>query len=164
VVKEYKYHSSDILSLFYLSKQNFLLTGSQDATINVLSLSEGKSIQTLTDHNEWVSSLISLNDETFASGSRREIKIWSIKADTSIESIKTIVAHEEIGYSIFLYLLRNDFMLSRSENEFTIWDVETYECLITYKEDSFIRRLIVTGDDNITTTEKKKVNIWKILV
>jgi WD40 repeat protein len=51
---------NDVCSLLYLPKQNYLLSGSWDKTINVLSLSEGKSIQTLTGHSDFVTSLISL--------------------------------------------------------------------------------------------------------
>jgi hypothetical protein len=32
-------------------------------------------------------------------------------------------------------------MVSRSDDEFKIWDVKNYECLKTYKEDSDILRI-----------------------
>jgi hypothetical protein len=49
-------------------------------------LSEEKSIKRLTGQSDFVFSLISLNDETFASGSIGEIKTWSIKEN--IQCIK----------------------------------------------------------------------------
>jgi hypothetical protein len=51
---------------------------------------------------------------------------------------KTIKAHEESIYDIYLYLLGNELMLTKSDNVFKIWDVKNYECLKTYKEDSVI--------------------------
>jgi WD40 repeat protein len=126
-------------------------------------------IKKLTGHSNSVFSLISLNDETIASGSRGEIKIWSIKADTNIECIKTIKAHEnENGNKnrnnfVFLQKFGNDFMVSKSKDEFIIWDVKNYNYLKTYKEDSFIQRLIVTGDNKIITATKENfVNVWHI--
>jgi WD40 repeat protein len=166
IYKEYKYHSYRVYSLLYLPKQNFLLSGLHNRTINVLSLSEGWSIKKLTDHNSPVFSLISLNDETFASGSfDGVIKIWFIKGDTSIECITTIKAHEENIYGIDLNVLGNEFIISRSGIEFKIWNVSTHECIKTFYEDSLIDRLIVTKNQNIiTATEDNKVNMWKILV
>jgi WD40 repeat protein len=164
VFKEYRHHSEVVVSLLYLPKQNYLLSGSWDKTINVLCLTEEKSIKTLTGHNNTVSSLISLNDETFASSSIGVIKIWSIKADTSIECIKTINADEESPKSISLYNLGSDLMVSTSNDEFKIWDLKNYECLKTYKEDSAIHGLIGTKNESIITHTNNKFNVWQILI
>jgi WD40 repeat protein len=165
VVKEYQCHSDNVYDLLYLPKKNYLLSRSYNKTINVINLSEGTSIQILTDHSNPVTSLISLNDETFASGSRGEIKIWSIKADATIECIKTINAHGESRNVIILHNLGNDFMISQSADEFKIWDLKTYECLGTYIEDYFNLPLkVIKNNYIITCTENKKVNLWRVLV
>jgi WD40 repeat protein len=70
-----------ISSIRILPKQYYLLSDSRDNTINVVNLSEGKSIKRLTAHYGTITSLISLNYETFASSSKGIIKIWSIKED-----------------------------------------------------------------------------------
>jgi hypothetical protein len=161
-VKEYDCHEYGILNLVYLPKKNYFLWNSVDDTINVLKLSEKHSFKKIEGHDNTATSLILLNDETFASSSIGDIKIWSIKEN--FECIKTIYAHEDTETYIFLNLLGKDFMVSRSEYEFKIWDGKTYECLITHKEDSYIRHLIVTKNNNIiTATEDKKVNVWKII-
>jgi hypothetical protein len=163
MTKEYKYHPVGVDVLLYLPKQNCLLSVSKDGIFNVLSLSEGKSIKTLSILNDWIFGLISLNDETFANANFGQIKIWSIKED--IQYLKTIKAHNDRYPFIFLYLLGKDLMVSRSKDEFIIWDVKNYNYSKTYKEDSFIQRLIVTGENNIiTVTDRNKVNLWKILV
>jgi WD40 repeat protein len=165
-IKEYKSHNDGIGALLYLPKQNFLLSGSFDFSINVLSLSDEKSIKRLTDHKNIITSLVLLNDETFASSSLGVIKIWSIKAEENKEHIeciciKTLNAHEEIDY-IFLYNLANDFMVSKTGSEFIIWDVKNYESLKSYKEDSVIDKFIVTKNQSIvTSTTDNKVNIWQ---
>jgi hypothetical protein len=166
-VKEYKCPSFGIFNIHYLPKQNFLLISSYEKKINVLSLSEG-SIKKLTDHNSPVTSLISLNDETFASDSYDGvIKICSIKEDTSIECIRTIQT-DEIGSGSKLYILGNDFIISRSEIEFKILDVKTYECIKSLKEDLSFERMTVTKNQNVITViedeQVNQVNLWKILV
>jgi WD40 repeat protein len=161
VFYQYNNHSKAVLSLLFIPKQNYLLSGSSDKTINIMCLSKRKLIKTLFAHSEWVSSLLSLNDETFASGSEGEIKIWSIKED--IQCIKTIIAYEGICWGVYLNLLGNDFMISRiGDHEFKIWDLKTYQCLKTYEEDSRIRELIVTKNNEIITiTESNEVNVWR---
>jgi WD40 repeat protein len=163
-IKEYKCNLTHISALLYLSKQNILLLGSFDETINVFSMSERKLIKTLTDHCDIVTSLISLNEETFASGSHDgEIKIWSIKVENCFECIQTIIAHEK-GW-VFLHILTNDFIVSTSYDakEFKIWDLKTYECLKTCKEETCMNKLIVDKNNSIiTATQGSKVNIWKI--
>jgi WD40 repeat protein len=165
-VKEHKYHTETVYSLLYLPNQNYLISSSKDRTIKVFSLSEAKVVQTITDHCEYVTSLISLNETTFASGSYGEIKVWHIKAD-NINCIKTLEAHEESLHGIDLNLLGGDFMVSRTylDDEYKIWDLKTYKCLKTYKEDSQIERLICTKNKEIiTATDDNQLNIWKILI
>jgi len=165
-IKEHKYHSDTVYSLLYLSKQKYLISSSKDRTIKVFSLSEGKVVQTLTDHCDYVTSLISLNEQTFASGSYGEIKLWYIKPDLSVQCIKTLEAHEESLHGIDLNPLGSDFMVSRTylDDEFKIWDIKTYKCLKTYKEESLIERLICTKNQEIiTATDDNKLNTWKIL-
>lgn len=161
-MKQYSYHSAGVKSLLYFPKQNYLISGSSDTTINVLGLSEVKSIKKLTDHTNPISSLISLNDKTFASASRREIKIWSINSE--IECIRTIIAHEQTNflYNTYLNLLGNDFLISRSHDEIKIWDLLNFNCLKTLKEDSEIKDLILEKNNIITRTSDNRVNAWQI--
>jgi WD40 repeat protein len=164
-VKSHEYHTERVWSLLYLPKQNFLVSGSQDTTINVLNLSDEKSIAKLTGHSERVFSLISLDDNTFASSSKGEIKIWEIKSDNSIECVKTIVAHEGSSKWVVLNKLGDDFMVSYTtdSDEFKIWDAKTFECVKTYNEDTLFTRMIVTKDKKIVTvTRDSKVSVWQI--
>jgi hypothetical protein len=73
----------------------------------------------------------------------------SIKEDASMEFIRTIEARERSLYGIYLNPIGNDFMVSRSESEFKIWNLKTYECIKTYIVDSFIHLMIVTKNNHI---------------
>lgn len=158
-VKEYELHSTYVFSLLYLPKQKYLISGSDD--INVFSLSDEKSITTIEgSDSKWISSLISLDDKTFASGSQEEIKIFYICSE--IFCINRIVAHE--GY-IYLHPLGKNFMVSHTYygKQYKIWDLKNYECIKTFKEDANIRKMKITKNNYIfTKTDDKKCSVWKI--
>jgi hypothetical protein len=113
--EKYKIDSGIVWSLLYLTNnyENYLLSGSADGTINILNFYK-KQFDKLTGHSNRVSSLLLLNDKTFASASLGEIKIWSINfkynlfifnymsIDASYECIRTINAHENSKYGILL--------------------------------------------------------------
>jgi WD40 repeat protein len=132
--------------LLYLPKQNYILSGSYDYSISVISLYEAKIIKKLSYHNNIISSLVCLDDERFASSCLEVIKIWSLNSD--IESTKTIKAHEECGEYIVLKSLSNDFIISYAGDEFRVWHAKNYECLKIYKEDKTICTIITSEKNN----------------
>lgn len=161
-VEVYKFHTDQIKSIIYLPKHNYLLSGSSDTTINIFDLSNEYN-KKLTSHTNSVSSLLSINEETFASASfDGEIKIWRIQKE--FECIRTIYSSTTGDY-VYLYLLGDDFVVSKSLHEFQIWDSKNFEIIKTCKEDSWILRIIVTKHKEIiTATNENKVSIWKTLV
>lgn len=174
--KEYQNHACEVTSLVYLPKNNFLLSFSEDISLNVYNLTLEITIKSIVDYSS-VTSIISINDDTFASASYKNLKIWSIKSiksDTCIECIKTIDIHEEQinpmydQYDILLYLLGKDFIVIRNraiDDEFKIFDLKNYEFIKCLKEDSNIITLIITKNNSIITgTDDNKLNVWKILV
>lgn len=158
VSKKYNKHPTrPITDILYLPQQKYLISGSSGKTIDVYSLSQGESIQTIYD--DCCFPLLAIDNSTFVSANKEEIKFWSLKSE--FECIKTIKAHENEKW-ISLSLLGNDLMVSKSGDEFKIWDIKNYECLKTFKEDSSIRQLIVAKNkDIITVTRNNKVNVWK---
>lgn len=161
-------NESSVLSLLYLKKQNLLLSGHGDFKINIkhfyLSDNEYRYPNCLTGHTYVVHSMVSINDETFASCSLDGlIKIWSIKQGI-IECIKDIQNHQLIfNIDTFLHSFEN-MLIIQSQDEFRILDSENFECIQIFKEESHIMFMIFTKNkDIIIGTENKKINIWKIL-
>jgi hypothetical protein len=163
---EYTCHSKGVRKLLHLPKQNLLLCGFNSGLINVLNLSEGKSIKELKDHNYTLNSFVSISDDMFASASYYgEIKIWCISNDNNIECVKTLQSQDNCDNAIILNRLGKDFMISRTfdSKEFKIWNVKNHECLGTFKEDSEIKELIVSKNNDIfTLTRDNNFNVWKI--
>jgi WD40 repeat protein len=159
-VKKYKYHSKCVNALGYLPELNYLLSGSKDNIINVLSISEGEVIKTLTEHSDWVYSFISLKEGTFASFTKNEIKFWSIKENfTCVETIK---AHEDNNHNRYLPHITK-LLVTISDDQFKVWDFKDLQCLYNYKENSFISGLILTKHKTIITiTDDNKINVWQV--
>lgn len=165
VIAEFKFYSDGLYSLLYMAEHNYLVLGSIANNIIIFNLWKNEPVKKLSGHNNSVFSLVYLDDNTFASASKAEIKIWynSANLDFNIECIKTIFAHESTNCFIYLSNLGPDLIVSKSKDEFKIWNWKTYECLKSYKEDSFIQRLIVTKNNKIITATKDSiVNIWHI--
>lgn len=168
------YSGCPINSLLYLPNKKLLLSGTSDNSIIVLSYPEGIYYNKLTGHNQSVSTIISIDENTFASGSMgSEIKIWSIKSDMGIECTKSIKAYT--NYEVYLNILTHDYMISRPKwgQEFKIWDLKTYQgvayydersnLLVTKGNDKKIQNLLVTKNKYIiTVTADNRVNAWKI--
>jgi hypothetical protein len=162
--KKYEYYLQSVYSIIYLPINNCLLIGALKY-IHVLSLSEGKTIKTFYNKKGCITSLVSLNDEIFANFGFREIKIFSIKADTSIECIKTISKPKGMDRTILKQHVNNFMVVNSSKYEFAILDLKSYEFLKTYKEDSRIETLIVTKNNNIIiATRYGNLIMLKILV
>lgn len=165
VLKEYKDHSQTVNSLLYILKHDLLLSASRDRTINIYKSPEGKSITSLKDNKNCISSFLSLGEDSFVSGSfDGEIKFWNVKKDSSIEDIKTIKAYEGNRW-VMLYLLGNEFLLSSQQysEEFKIWNINTYECIQTFREDSKIKSMYTTKNNQIfTATNDDRVNVWEV--
>jgi hypothetical protein len=151
-------HINEVTSLLCLENKNILLSGSL-GEIKIWNLSQQTTLmQTLIGHKSFVNSLISLNDEMFAS-SCRDIKIWSIK--DNFNCVKTINAHWDTLNS--LKLLNSNYIITpSSDGKFKIWNAEEpYKCLRTYNESSGINFLLVMNNSTIvTSTKDNKINIW----
>jgi len=158
IKKEYKVHSNIVNKLLYLGKQKYLVSGSGSA-IDIFSLPEGKSMKTISNYGEPVTSLCSINKKTFISAGTRNIFIWSSNQD--FQNLKTICVNNLD--STLLRTLSNGYMMSISREEFKIWEDKSYNNLKTYKEDSAIRLLIETNNKYIiTSTVNNEVNVWKV--
>lgn len=168
VHRKYNCYKCPVNCILYLPKQDFILFCIYKY-IEVFNLKHSKHIVTLDQHNHELSSIIQMNDNIFVSvSSDGEIKFWCIKSEKNyiIECINTIKAYEQKSL-VFLYVLGDEYIVSRQfkKREFKIWDVKNYKCINTYKEESYIKRLIVTKNNNIITGTflDRKVNVWKIL-
>lgn len=90
-VKQFECHSKALNCLVYLTKYQFLLSASQDKTINLLSLPKEKSISVHKKINDFYISLVSMGDDQVAGGCFSGlIEIFRVKGDGTVEVINSI--------------------------------------------------------------------------
>lgn len=164
----------NVLCLLYLLKHDLLLCGSEDGNIIVYKMSSFNKVLTLDDHQDELISLVSLNDDNFASSSLNgEIKFWCIKSESSIECINTVKPYLMDSY-VQLCQLGKDLVMSWKSGikKFKIWNGKSKQPIITFEEESAIEQLIITQKNYIiTVTENPNynlydkghvLNVWKI--
>lgn len=157
---EFKFHTFNVWSLLYIPKLDYLLSTTFNL-VNVMRLSDEKSVKNQINHKDPVTQLVLLNEEKFASASKREIKIWSIEED--FKCLHIIDAYEFGKNPIKLYPLGRDFMVATIKRDFEIWDLQTYQFLKPNCEESIIVKSLVTkNQDILTATSDRQVNFWKI--
>lgn len=172
VVNKYNCHESrcKIYSLFYLPIHDLLLSCSIPSIIHVFNIPQGnhgKSIE-MKNMNEYVTSLLLINNQTLVSASSDgEINLWSINEDLSFICLKSVKCNDNFGNWVSIYLLGNDLLLSMEydKNVFSIFELKTFRNLDNFKENSGIKKILVTKNNTIITKNilSEKLNIWKIL-
>ena len=90
--------------------------GSQNSTIKIWNYKNGNELNILQGHTDRIVSLVRLEHDLFASGSRdKTIKIWCLK---HFVCLKTLSLSENIGC---LELTPMGQLISCSSNYFKIW-------------------------------------------
>jgi WD40 repeat protein len=109
-------HTDGVTCLLVLS-DTLLASGSYDKTVKIW---ENFKIHKTFNHNYYVTSLALLPDGLLASGSFKEIIIWDIKNEITVQ---TLIGHSNFVNS--LVVLSNGLLASAaSENKIIIWKIK----------------------------------------
>ena len=91
-------------------------------TTSIKRYSELKCINTIHAHSKQIRCLLELPEQRLASGSYKEIKIWSLTESSSCKLLATLQGHDSFIYSMLM--LVNGNLASCSEDEIMIiWDI-----------------------------------------
>jgi len=86
--KKLKGHTKDICVLQVINNKEILISGSEDNTCKSWSIATGECLHTFTGHTSPVRGLVVLSETLFAT-SDADIRLWSLKSNTCLKSIKT---------------------------------------------------------------------------
>ena len=130
IIKSFKGHSDDV-NFIITYQSDKLISGSDDTTIKIWSLTNGKCLKTLwgvVGHVKSVKCLSLLDDFQLVSGSAdRSIKIWNL---LSFSLTATLYGHT--WDVLCLERLSNEFFASGSgDNTIKIWNLITKKCTKT---------------------------------
>lgn len=109
-------------------------------------------VQTLESHKDQVRCLLELPNKSIASGSYKEIKIWSLSQSQQYDLYKTLSGHD--GYVYSLLILVNGNMASCGEDEtMIIWDIKnTFEQLQLIRGQTHFAKSILLLPDGLVAS------------
>lgn len=155
------FSESKIISMKVINKE-VLATGLTSGNINLLNLTNGKVIKTLSKHTDSVFSLELLKNETLISGSAdHTINVWNA---TTYQLTRTLKGHTDC--ILCLTLLHDATLVSGSkDNSIKFWNITSGKVIKTLSDnDSPIRKLIVISNQIlISSSENQILKVWNTL-
>ncbi len=176
LIKTFKGHTSDVLSVCFSPDGKYLATGSVDNSVKIWNTETGNVMRTLTGHqysvysdysDYSVYSVYSVNSvcfspdgKTLASVNYQEIKIWNTETG---QEIRTLTGHTSFVNSV-CFSPDGKYLASGSRDNFVkIWNTETGNVMRTLTGHSnYVLSVCFSPDGKYLASgsEDKSVKIW----
>ncbi len=127
-----KAHEKEINALCFSPCTKMLISASQDKSVRIWSVTEGKLMHTLNGHKRgvWSVACVKGQEALLATGSAdRTIKLWRLCEDFSC--VKTFEGHANSVLRIGFMNSATQLVSAGSDGLIKIWDIRRSECLIT---------------------------------
>jgi WD40 repeat protein len=157
------YNHFDNLLLF--PNGNFACSSCYQGDDYILILdSHFKELKNLKSHSSWITCLINVGDDKFASAAYDFlINIYDINNNYSC--IKTLNGHSQ-AVNALIYLAKSNLLLSGSnDNTIKVWDIKTYVCIKTIETCGKIVSLLLLSEQYFTSvscSDVTNIKIWTI--
>lgn len=159
-VKHLVGHTDSVIRLCVVG-EDYLLSGSKDATIKYWRISSIECIRTFVGHRSFVTSLMLLNNsKIFVSGSDdTSLKLWNLETG---ECLKTLIGHKSVIYDI--QQTKNAEIVSLDlHGMLKFWNIETETCMLSLSNETNDKwscfRILQSGK-LVTGSQKGKIQIW----
>jgi len=115
-----------ILCLSWSPDGTYIAAGYQNNIIIVFHVKSKQAVQTLTGHNQYISSLVWTNDskELISSSRDSTIKIWDI---SNGELLQTLTNHNGIVYDLDIDRQSSNLVSCSSDSTIIIWELNKPE-------------------------------------
>ena len=159
-VKHLVGHTDGVIRMCVVG-DDYLLSGSRDATIKYWKISTLECIRTFVGHKGFVTSVKILNtSKMFVSGSDdTTLKLWYLKSG---ECLKTFIGHKNVIFDI--QETKNGEIVSLDMNGMLkFWNIETATCMLSISSETSDRwscfRILQSGK-LVTGSQTGKIQIW----
>ena len=158
--KNFGYYVSCKLNSYIFSAKNC----DEEGTLlySNMNLNKLESVEMSEKHKSWISKIIQLSDNKFATASGdKTIKIWEIQSYKKVKCLKTLIGHTSDVISI-IKIHNKDLLISCSyDNKIIIWDLNTYSAVREIKDVHccFINGFKELPKERIAVSEENTITI-----
>ncbi|CAG8756555.1 10497_t:CDS:10, partial [Cetraspora pellucida] len=158
-----KAHDKDINSIAVAPNDKIFATGSQDKSVKIWSVNDGKLLGTCSGHKRGVWSVqFSPVDQTIVTSSGdKTIKIWST---TNFSCLKTFEGHTNTVLKASFLTYGTQLISCGSDGLLKLWTIKSNECITTLDNHTEkIWALTVRKDENVVASggADSLINLWE---
>jgi WD40 repeat protein len=156
-------HTATILSIAITSDGQHAISASEDKTLKVWNLKERTEVRTLNGHTDHVLSVaVSPDRQLVLSGSKdKTLKVWSLATG---ELINTLTGHTDDITAVTVTPDCKQAISASLDRSLRVWNLTTGKGSILSNCDPIITRLVISSDENITSTRLfKPPQIWNLV-
>lgn len=158
-----KAHDKDINSIAVAPNDKIFATGSQDKTVKIWSVDDGKLLGICSGHKRGVWSIqFSPVDQTIVTSSGdKTIKIWST---TDFSCLKTFEGHTNTVLKALFLTSGTQLMSCGSDGLLKLWTIKSNECIATLDNHTEkIWALTSRKDENVVASggADSLINLWE---
>ncbi|PKK69944.1 WD40 repeat-like protein [Rhizophagus irregularis] len=156
-------HEKDINSISISSNDKMFATGSQDKTIKIWSVSDGKLLGTCTGHKRgvWCVQFSPVDYTIVSSSGDKTIKIWSTN---DFSCLKTFEGHTNTVLRVSFITSGLQLISSGSDGLIKLWNCKSNECVTTLDNHTEkIWALTIRKDENFVASGggDSLINLWQ---
>lgn len=128
-----------------------IITGSNDQTIGIYDIKEGKVIANLSDHNGSVCTLRCKEAILYSGSFDCSMKAWNLNElssnGSSLKPFCSIKGHDQAVWSVLPLPDRNQVLTASADKSIKLWNIANQQCLQTFKgHTDCVRGLTLTSN------------------
>ncbi|MFB2835692.1 protein kinase domain-containing protein [Floridanema evergladense] len=155
-------HSDEVNTIAVSSDGKTIASGSDDKSVKLWQLNEGKEIPTLNGHSDWIYSVaISPDGESLVSGSKdNTVKVWNLKTG---QELLNIAGHKSSINSVAISPDNQNIASGSYDNTIKIWNLKTGELSRTFTGHSAPVLSVAFSHNNrilVSGSVDKNVKVW----
>jgi len=157
-------HKGQVKSVVITKDRKQIISGSEDETIKIWSMSSGECVKTLTGHRGQVKSIVIAEEQQqiISASADQTIKIWSM---SSGECVKTLTGHTDWVSSMIITKDQLQIISGSHDKTIKIWNLASGECVKTLiGHTDWIKSIVFVENQQkiISASTDWTIKIWEV--